>query len=723
MKIAIVHYHLGAGGVTQVIAATSRELTRRGIPHVILAGACADDPPPGLPLRVVDGLGYSHTAETDSDLLDRLHSTACEALGTNPDVWHFHNHSLGKNPAFSRLVEQLAAAGKRLLLHIHDLAEDGRPENADCLRACPLPYPMAPHVHYAFLNSRDHSRFLAAGLPAAQAHLIANPIDAQPAARSPLTSPLVLYPVRGIRRKNLGEILMLATLAPAGTRFAITRAPRNPQALRIHDGWRRFAAEMQLPVSFDVVDRESPVQGAGTSFHEWLAHATHLTSTSVSEGFGLVFLESIAWEKPLLGRALPHLENDHAGHRIRSGSRYQRILVPMQWLDHDVFDACLTQTMQKTWHAWNRELPTTSSARTQDMTDHADFGNLPEFLQQHVIRQVMQPENSDLLQVTTADGLQAARTWLAHALVTSTPAATREQLAPWSPQAYWLRLRSIYQNLSKTTPKTPTALDPERILDSYLTPQNFHFLTAPPPARPAPDLKSFRAVIFDVYGTLLDAHAGGVKPDPTADPLLRKIIIQHGHKPPDSPSAALHAAVLRHHLNADTPFPEVDLRVLWREVLELPHDHDANALVIETEAAWHPAQLMPGVAETLEKLSATGIPLGILSNAQCNTLPSLGSLTKLFTPDLTILSYQHGIAKPSPTLFHRLAEHLAKRGITPGETLHIGNDPLHDIEPAAALGFKTALFTGHPGSWRAGACFPDFEIRRWPFRSSEMRGE
>ena len=373
MKIAIVHYHLGAGGVTQVIAATSRELTRRGIPHVILAGACADDPPPGLPLRVVDGLGYSHTAETDSDLLDRLHSTACEALGTNPDVWHFHNHSLGKNPAFSRLVEQLAAAGKRLLLHIHDLAEDGRPENADCLRACPLPYPMAPHVHYAFLNSRDHSRFLAAGLPAAQAHLIANPIDAQPAARSPLTSPLVLYPVRGIRRKNLGEILMLATLAPAGTRFAITRAPRNPQALRIHDGWRRFAAEMQLPVSFDVVDRESPVQGAGTSFHEWLAHATHLTSTSVSEGFGLVFLESIAWEKPLLGRALPHLENDHAGHRIRSGSRYQRILVPMQWLDHDVFDACLTQTMQKTWHAWNRELPTTSSARTQDMTDHADF--------------------------------------------------------------------------------------------------------------------------------------------------------------------------------------------------------------------------------------------------------------------------------------------------------------------------------------------------------------
>lgn len=348
------------------------------------------------------------------------------------------------------------------------------------------------------------------------------------------------------------------------------------------------------------------------------------------------------------------------------------------------------------------------------MSDPADFGNLPEFLQQHVIRHIMQPENSDLLQMETADGLQDACNWLARALATRTPAATREQLAPWSPQAHWRQLESLYQKLADTTPQAPTALDAGRILDACLTAENFHFLTAPSPAQPAPDLKSFRAVIFDVYGTLLNAPAGGVKPDPAADPLLREIITQHGHEPPDSPSAALHAAVLRHHQNAGTPFPEVDLRVLWREVLDLPLDEDTSSLVIETEAAWHPAQIMPGVVETLEKLSASGIPLGILSNAQCNTMPALDSLTKFFTPDLTILSYQHGVAKPSPALFDLLAERLAMRGIKTAETLYIGNDPLHDIEPAAACGFKTALFTGHPESWRAGACFPDFEIRRWP---------
>jgi putative hydrolase of the HAD superfamily len=158
----------------------------------------------------------------------------------------------------------------------------------------------------------------------------------------------------------------------------------------------------------------------------------------------------------------------------------------------------------------------------------------------------------------------------------------------------------------------------------------------------------------------------------------------------------------------------VDLCVLWREVLNLPPDQDTTRLVIETEAAWHPAQLMSGVAEMLGKLSAAGLPLGLLSNAQCNTLSALSGHAKLFAPDLTILSYQHGIAKPSPALFDLLAERLATRGIAPGETLYIGNDPLHDIEPASAFGFKTAIFTGHPDSWRAGACFPDFEITHWP---------
>jgi putative hydrolase of the HAD superfamily len=157
----------------------------------------------------------------------------------------------------------------------------------------------------------------------------------------------------------------------------------------------------------------------------------------------------------------------------------------------------------------------------------------------------------------------------------------------------------------------------------------------------------------------------------------------------------------------------VNLRVLWREILNLPSDHDTTALVIATEDARLPTRLMPGAEEIVSHLAAAGVPLGLLSNAQCNTLPSLGGIADLFDPELTVLSYQHGVAKPSPELFGYLTERLAALGIAPGQCLFIGNDPLQDIALAAAAGYQTALFAGHPDSLRPGNASPDFILRAW----------
>lgn len=202
-------------------------------------------------------------------------------------------------------------------------------------------------------------------------------------------------------------------------------------------------------------------------------------------------------------------------------------------------------------------------------------------------------------------------------------------------------------------------------------------------------------------------------PDPLTDPLLRDILRQAGYLPPASPSTELNAAVLRHHSAAGVTYPEIDLRVLWREILSFPPDVDITPLVIELETAWHPARPMPGADKLVQRLARSCISLGLLSNAQCNTLPSLGELTDLFAPELTVLSYQQSIAKPAPELFQLMVTRLAGRGISPAETLYIGNDPLHDIVPAAAAGFKTALFTGHPDSMRPGECDPDHTFQRW----------
>lgn len=722
MKVVIVHYHLGSGGVAQVIEATSQALATAGILHVVLTG----DPLPSRwtfrpEHRHIPGLGYltlpgEHTAEK---LTEALRTAATEALGGPPDLWHFHNHSLGKNCLFPHVIARLAREDERLVLQIHDLAEQGRPANYQLVANCRTLYPFSPRIRYAFLNSRDLNIFTAAGLPEENATLLPNPVSL-PNAPLPDTladspSPILFAPIRGIRRKNLGELVLLSALAPAGTRIAVSRAPRNPVALPVHDTWRKFTSKHRLPIGFDVVDRFAPAAGAATDFESWLAHASHIVTTSVSEGFGLPFLEAAALGKPLIGRNLPHLAAEHARHSIRAGHLYDRLLVPVDWSDLPILRDHLTTDLERNYRDYRRPL----SQETIDATlaslvrdGYLDFGNLPEPLQQGIIERLADPANRRILLVEIDGEIQPAADWLAAVIADRTPTATPAQLAPYSPDEYRKSITALYQNLASQPGGPVCHLPAAEILTAHLGPGSFHFLLSSLKPAAAPRA-AYRAVIFDIYGTLLVAAPGGVKPDPLADPVLREILRQFGHRPPISPSSDLHAAVLRHHAAAGVPYPEVDLRALWREILALAPGSDTSPLVEAIEAAWHPATPMPGAENIIQRLSRSGISLGLLSNAQSNTLASLGGVADLFAPELTLLSYQHGLAKPSPELFQILSDRLAGRGITPAETLFIGNDPLQDIVPAAAAGFQTALFTGHPDSFRPGECDPDYRLQSW----------
>ncbi len=705
MTVAIVHYHLGPGGVTQVIRAASAALLEAGVRHVILTGSAPQSGAP-LPHEVVEGLGYRDSAgEEDARLLEqRLRTAAAGFLGAAPDLWHIHNPTLGKNPALTACVARLAEAGERLVLQIHDLAEEGRPFLYQKIRGIPKRYPFGPRIRYAFLNTRDRAIFTAAGLPESQSAVIPNPPTTAGAAGPPLSpTPLLFAPVRGIRRKNLGELVLLSILTPPQTRIAVSRAPSDPEALRLHEVWRNFALRFAPRIAFDVCDKSAPAEGADAGFESWIRHCTHVVGTSVAEGYGLPFVEAAAWRRPFLGRRLAHLDHDLPHARL-----YDRLLIPAEWIGRPVLTDQLKTTLERHHRACRIPLERGRiEATLEALWDDGwlDFGNLPEALQQAVIERCTDATERSVPLVQDRGKRHSAAAWLAESLTAAGPVFPAATSVP-----YQDTLRDLYQ--AEDPAGAQGVLDPQAILRPHLTPQAFHFLLSPPrPAVRRPD--RFDAVIFDIYGTLVLSPPGAVRPNPAVDAEIRAILRKFGHEAPDSPTTSLHEAVLRHHAASPAEHPEVDLRKLWSEILGLPPDHDCTALVIATEDARVPTRLMPGAAAAVHALAAAGVSLGLLSNAQCNSLRALEGLADFFDPDLTVLSYQHGIAKPSPALFARMASRLEHIGLETGRCLFVGNDPIQDMVPASAAGFQTALFTGHPDSLRPGAFTPDFVFNDW----------
>jgi putative hydrolase of the HAD superfamily len=220
-----------------------------------------------------------------------------------------------------------------------------------------------------------------------------------------------------------------------------------------------------------------------------------------------------------------------------------------------------------------------------------------------------------------------------------------------------------------------------------------------------PRLEGIRAVVFDLYGTLLVSDAGGERSGPEPDPeglpgmgdLLGKTIVLHHER----------------RRAAGVAFPEVEIREVWAEALaaggfSVPAGDELERLIVRYECRVHPVWPMPGARALLETLRARGLLLGIISNAQFYTLPVMegvfgAGLDDLgFHPDLRLFSFEEGEGKPSLRLFEKLREKAAAFGIAAHEILYLGNDWKKDVLPARAAGFRTGLFAGDVRSLRLG---------------------
>jgi putative hydrolase of the HAD superfamily len=227
-------------------------------------------------------------------------------------------------------------------------------------------------------------------------------------------------------------------------------------------------------------------------------------------------------------------------------------------------------------------------------------------------------------------------------------------------------------------------------------------------------MRNFRAMLFDVYGTLLISGSGdigisreqSVEEDDLRD-LLRRC---HIDRTADGLSTALHRAIEQEHAKArrqGIDFPEVDIVRVWQTLLGVGDLNRLKSFILEYELTVNPVYPMPGLTTLLSTCRARRLPMGIISNAQFYTPYVMewflrSSLEESgFDPRLTFLSYRLGHAKPSMVMFKRAADELSRIGIPAEAALYVGNDMLNDIRPASAVGFRTALFAGDARSLRS----------------------
>lgn len=427
---------------------------------------------------VVEGLAYDHTPREGAgrELARRLRAAARDHFGGEPDVWHFHNHSLGKNVHLPAAIGALVEDGAHVLLQIHDFAEDGRPVNYTRLKAAypdlgtfsAALYPASERIHYATLNGRDAAVLLGAGAAPDRAHLLPNPV-AVPALGDdgedpfPAADALVLYPTRAIRRKNVGEVLLHAALAPAGTIFATTLRPENPEWRPLHDAWEAVARRLGLPVHFGAGER--------FSFDALMRRANRLITTSVAEGFGLAFLEPALFGKPLVGRNLPAITRDFRPWGIGLDHLYDALAVPTRWVDADALRAAVAATLTRLGRAYAWEFPAGSVERALEAMQAGDgawdFGRLNEPLQTAVIEAaVAQPAAFDAVREALADVPTASA-------VAAQRAAVEAHL---NLPAYGARLAGIYRGLLAGDGPSGASLDAHAILQAFLDPARLSLL-------------------------------------------------------------------------------------------------------------------------------------------------------------------------------------------------------------------------------------------------------
>jgi len=240
--------------------------------------------------------------------------------------------------------------------------------------------------------------------------------------------------------------------------------------------------------------------------------------------------------------------------------------------------------------------------------------------------------------------------------------------------------------------------------------------------------ESIKALIFDIYGTLIISASGDIMQAGYDASMFKRSLDAAGFEilVPEAGLMAIHSLFEEEVTNgkdeakaSGIPFPELNIVEIWRKTLGRAEDRglirgmdkaDLRLFTFIFELSSNQVWPMPKMQEAIDALKEKGFPLGIVSNAQFYTPVMMNyffsgeihgeEFLDGFERDLSVFSYKMLKGKPDPAVYEALVEPLAQRGLKPGDVLYVGNDMLKDMYASQQVGFKTCFYAGDMRAYR-----------------------
>jgi len=205
-------------------------------------------------------------------------------------------------------------------------------------------------------------------------------------------------------------------------------------------------------------------------------------------------------------------------------------------------------------------------------------------------------------------------------------------------------------------------------------------------------MSKIRAAIFDCYSTLID-----IKTNEQKDDIFHYLALYLQYYGAKTDAGQLRADLdlkrEQHLKSKDEPYPEVDLEIIFREILK---EKGLNSPLLAESCcklfrllSRERFQLFPDSLPVLEDMRRSKYPLAVVSDAQkvfCPEECEILGIRQFFR--FFILSTDFGFRKPDSRLFTIACTLL---GIPPSDVAYIGNDPETDVKGAQGVGMKAIL--------------------------------